>query len=183
MTAVIRTDRLDLIAMTPDFLRASVQGDLVEAERQIGLSLPEGWPDIGAILEMRLRQLEANPGLQPWLLRAISLRGTREMVGHIGFHDKPGADYLSEWSPGGVEFGFTVFPAHRRNGYAREASLALMRWAHERHGVTAFVATVSPSNVASQALVAQLGFVRVGSHVDDVDGVEDVLVRSVTAVI
>jgi ribosomal-protein-alanine N-acetyltransferase len=182
VTAAIRTERLDLVAMTPAFLRASVDRDLAEAERQIQLSLPENWPDIRAILELRLKQLESNPDLQPWLLRAIGLRRTREMVGHIGFHDQPGADYLREWSPGGVEYGFTVFPAHRRKGYAREASLALMRWAHDLHGVTAFVATVSPSNVASHALVADLGFVRVGSHVDEIDGVEDVLVLNVTAV-
>lgn len=104
------------------------------------------------------------------------------MVGHIGFHDKPGADYLREWNPGGVEYGFTIFPAHRRNGYAREASLALMQWARELHGVTGFVVTISPDNVASRALVAGLGFVRVGSHLDEVDGVEDVLVLNSTAV-
>ena len=27
------------------------------------------------------------------------------MIGHIGFHTSPGADYLGEWSPGGAEFG------------------------------------------------------------------------------
>ncbi len=182
MTAVIRTDRLDLIAMTPAFLRASVEGDLVEAERQIQLSLPKNWPDIRAVLKLRLKQLESNPDLQPWLLRAIGLRNEREMIGHIGFHDQPGADYLREWSPGGVEYGFSIFPAHRRKGYAREASLALMQWAHDLHGVTGFVVTISPSNVASHALVADLGFVRVGSHMDEVDGVEDVLVLNVAAV-
>jgi RimJ/RimL family protein N-acetyltransferase len=182
VTAAIRTDRLDLIAMTPAFLRASVGGDLVEAERQIQLSLPKSWPDVRDVLQLRLKQLGSDPDLQPWLLRAIGLRRTREMVGHIGFHDKPGADYLREWSPGGVEYGFTIFPAHRRKGYAREASLALMQWANELHGITGFVVTISPSNVASRALVAGLGFVRVGSHLDEVDGVEDVLVLNVTAV-
>jgi len=104
VTAVIRTDRLDLIAMTPAFLRASVEGDLIEAERQIQLSLPRNWPDIRAVLNMRLQQRESNPDLQRWLLRAIGLRNEREMIGHIGFHDQPGADYLREWSPGGVEY-------------------------------------------------------------------------------
>lgn len=182
MTVAIRTDRLDLIAMTPAFLRASVEGNLVEAERQIQLTLPENWPEIRPVLELRLKQLESNPDLQPWLLRAIGLRSTRAMVGHIGFHDQPGADYLREWSPGGVEYGFTIFPPHRRKGYAREASLALMQWAQDLHGVTAFVVTISPSNVASHALAADLGFVRAGSHLDEIDGVEDVFVLNVAAV-
>lgn len=97
------------------------------------------------------------------------------MIGHIGFHTTPGADYLEPYSPGAVEFGYTVYPAYRRQGYAREAAHARMRWANETHGVTKFVQTISPDNHASQALSAQLGFVPIGSHIDEVDGPEDIL--------
>jgi [ribosomal protein S5]-alanine N-acetyltransferase len=175
----IRTNRLDLIPMTPGFLRASLSGDLREAEKHIGLTLPETWREIQSVLALRLGQLESDPTLQPWLLRAIGLRSKREMIGHIGFHTSPGADYLREWSPGGAEFGFTVFPPHRRNGYAREASLALMQWARDVHGVMSFVVTISPQNEASLALASGLGFIRVGAHHDEVDGPEDVLVLNV----
>lgn len=126
MTAVIRANRLDLIPMTPAFLRASLRGNISEAEEHIGLTLPEPWPDIQDILSLRLNQLEADPTLQPWLLRAIGLRSQREMVGHLGFHTSPGANYLEQWSPGGVEFGVSIFPRHRRNGYAHEAVVGLM---------------------------------------------------------
>jgi GNAT superfamily N-acetyltransferase len=155
----------------------------------------------------------------------MGLRKTGVMVGHIGFHTAPGADYLrpfcagpsvgtsrcdvpareaaggtgaplnaaqtaqravptrfnsarrdSNWEdPGAVEFGFTVFPSFRRQGYAREASLAMMRWARQTHGVIRFILSIRPDNTASQALAAQLGFVRIGSHIDEVDGLEDVL--------
>jgi RimJ/RimL family protein N-acetyltransferase len=176
VAAAIRTDRLDLVPMTPSFLRASLRGDIAEAEAHIGLRLPGTWPDIQSTLALRLEQLEVNPKLQPWLLRAIGLRAQREMVGHIGFHTSPGASYLQQWSSGGVEFGVTIFPPYRRNDYAREASLALMQWARNIYGVTSFVVTIGPSNRASQALFAELGFVRVGGHVDEVDGPEDVLV-------
>lgn len=168
--------------MTPAFLRASIDGDLVEAEREIQLSLSGAWPDIRPVLELRLKQLESDATLQPWLLRAIALRSERKMIGHIGFHNSPGADYLRDWSPGGVEYGCSIFPTYRRKGYAREASLSLMRWAQDLYGVASFVATVSPSNVASHSLAAELGFVRVGSHVDDIDGIEDVLVRNVARI-
>jgi RimJ/RimL family protein N-acetyltransferase len=97
------------------------------------------------------------------------------MAGFIGFHTAPGADYLQPYSPEAVEFGFTVFPPYRRRGYAREASSALMQWAHQRHGVTRFVLTIRPDNNASQTLAASLGFVRIGSHVDEIDGLEDIL--------
>jgi RimJ/RimL family protein N-acetyltransferase len=55
-----------------------------------------------------------------------------------------------------------------------------MRWATESHGVRTFVLSIRPDNIASQALAAKLGFRRIGLHVDDVDGVEDVLVFTVS---
>jgi RimJ/RimL family protein N-acetyltransferase len=176
MTASIRSDRLDLIPMTPAFLRASVNYNLHEAEQQLQLTLPTDWPGEHAnLLALRLKQLEDDPGLQPWLLRAMGLRRSGTMVGHIGFHTGPGADYLRPFSPGAVEFGFTVYASFRRQGYAREASMALMRWALETHGVRSFVMSIRPDNVPSQTLAAGLGFVRVGSHLDEVDGLEDIL--------
>jgi RimJ/RimL family protein N-acetyltransferase len=179
VTADIRTDRLDLIPMTPAFLRASLGGDLANAEIQVGLTLQKTWPDIQTVLALRLEQLEVEPKLQPWLLRAIGLRNSREMIGHIGFHTSPGAEYLEQWSPGGAEFGVTIFEPHRRKGYAREASLALMQWARDVHDVTSFLLTISPSNGPSLALASGLGFVRAGIHLDDVDGPEDVFVLDV----
>ena len=161
--------------MTSAFLQASLEGNLVEASHLIGLALPDAWPDSVEVLTLRQKQLDADPELQPWLLRAIALRDRRELIGHIGFHTAPGAPYLDPWCPGGVEFGFTVFPPHRRKGYAREASKALIHWALEVHGVERFVLSVSPANHASQALAASLGFLRIGEHEDELDGVEDVL--------
>jgi [ribosomal protein S5]-alanine N-acetyltransferase len=178
MTARIHTDRLALVPMTPRFLRASLDGDLEAAGREIGLSVPPAWPDVPEILLLRLWQLEADPDLQPWLLRAIGLRSTGEMVGHIGFHEAPGAKYLDAWCPGGLEFGFTVFPAHRRKGYAREASLALMTWARQNSIVAGFVLSIAPGNLPSRSLAQSLGFRRVGTHLDEVDGPEDVFVRN-----
>lgn len=97
------------------------------------------------------------------------------MVGHIGFHTAPGPAYLDEWLPGAVEFGFTVFPSSRRQGYATEASRALMHWAYTVHQVRKFALTMAPNNVPAQRIAAKLGFKRLGQHVDDVDGIEDVL--------
>ena len=174
--ASILSERLELIPMTPAFLRASLERKLDVAQEELGLALPAGWPgDRVKVLARRLKELEENPSLQPWLLRGIGLRGTGTMVGSIGFHTAPGAEYLQAFSPEAVEFGFTIDPEFRRRGYAREASAALMRWAHERHGVMNFVLSIRPDNLPSQALAAQLGFAKIGSHVDEVDGPEDVL--------
>jgi RimJ/RimL family protein N-acetyltransferase len=127
------------------------------------------------MLRRRLGQLQDDPTLQPWLVRAMVPRDSRVMVGYIGFHAAPGAQYLQPYSPEAVEFGYTVFPPYRRQGYAREASFALMRWATGHHGVTRFVLSIRPDNIASQSLAASLGFVRIGYHIDVVDGLEDIL--------
>jgi hypothetical protein len=59
-------------------------------------------------MELRLAQLQRDPNLLPWLLRAIGLRKERMMIGHIGYHSYPNPGYLLEVAPGGVEFGYTV---------------------------------------------------------------------------
>src|SRR5262245_60823926 len=98
MTASIHSERLDLIPMTPAFLRASLGWNVREAEQLLQLSLPAEWPgEHTDVLSLRLKQLEADPALQPWLLRAMALRGTGVMVGTIGFHTAPGADHLRQF--------------------------------------------------------------------------------------
>jgi RimJ/RimL family protein N-acetyltransferase len=49
-----------------------------------------------------------------------------------------------------------------------------MRWARDTHGTTKFVLSIRPANAASQALAAGLGFGRIGSHIDEVDGLEEI---------
>lgn len=175
MVTSIQSSRLDLVTLNPDFLRASLAGNQGEAESLLGASLPTGWPDCADVLKLRLSQMENDPTFLPWSLRAMVLRSERLMVGHIGFHTQPDAEYLKPFSPGAVEFGFEVFPQFRRRGFAREASLAMMNWAEQVHGIRKFVVSIRPDNIASQALAAQLGFVRIGSHIDEVDGLEEIL--------
>jgi RimJ/RimL family protein N-acetyltransferase len=178
MTEAIQSERLELIPMTPAFLRASLERNIHEAERLIGITLPTDWPqsDYLPVLNLRLGQIEEDALFQPWSLRAMALRSSREMIGHIGFHTSPGADYLKLFCAEAVEFGFTVFPSFRRLGYAHEASIALMRWAQLTHGVTKFLLSIRTDNTPSQYLARKLGFKRIGSHMDEVDGLEEVLV-------
>lgn len=170
----IPTARLDLLPLTPDFLRATAAGDRTLAATQLHATIPADWFECHEFAAMRLWQFQTGETAQPWLPRAIVLRATGAMVGFIGFHTPPRPAYLQPLSPAGVEFGYTVFPEHRRRGYAREASRALIEWAHTTHGLTHFVVSVSPNNPASLALIAQMGFRRIGAHIDAEDGPEDI---------
>jgi RimJ/RimL family protein N-acetyltransferase len=163
--------------MSPEFLAASLQEDRSALGLMLGVSIPDDWPDESPWPRRRLDQLREDPTLQPWLLRAIVLRAEHRMIGHVGFHSRPGEEYLQELAPGGVELGYTVFEKDRRQGYAREACEALMEWAHRSHGVTRFVVSISPANVASVELAKRLGFNRIGSHIDEEDWPEDIFER------
>lgn len=162
--------------MPEEFLEACLKDRAAQAEALIGLKLSPAWFEEKEIMAMRLDDWRSDPDYAPWSLRAIGLRSTGEMVGHIGFHSRPDDEYLRPFAPDGIEFGYTVFPEHRRQGYAREAIQGLIKWAAEEHGVRHFVVSISHANVASATLAARLGFMKVGEHMDAVDGLEEVRV-------
>jgi hypothetical protein len=69
----IRTPRLDLVSMTPEFMDAVLGGRLGEAQEELGAALPTG--SIDAALERflghRVGQLRGDPDVQKWLARAM----------------------------------------------------------------------------------------------------------------
>lgn len=65
-----------------------------------------------------------------------------------------------------------MFESERRRGYATESVLAMMAWAGEEHGVRRFLLSISPDNDPSLGLAGKLGFQRIGSQIDEVDGEE-----------
>jgi|SRR5215208_2101316 len=176
---MIQTPRLDLIAVSPDFLKASIRGDLESASQLIGLDTPAEWLDAQWLMEMRLAKMRDDPTLEPWLLRAIALRETKTMVGFIGFHTLPGPDYLNQYAPGSVEFGYTIFSDYRRRGYASEAAEALMDWATREYQVRRFIVSISPTNEPSLRVAQKFGFRKVGSFTDPEEGPEDIFLREV----
>ena len=167
MTDPIMTERLELVWLSPGLIETLLDG----RRNELPFAVPDDWPDDHdrRFLAFRLRQTSDDPGRAPWLVRAIVLPKSREMIGHIGFHGPPGINARRD--PAAVEVGYTVFAEHRRQGYAGEAVRALLGWAREQ-GVGRFIASVAPHNEPSLRLVRRLGFAEVGSHWDDEDGEE-----------
>ena len=164
----IVTSRLELVSFDLSLLEALLGDRPSLAETIGGFSIPAGWPDEHDrhFLDLRLNQLREDPGLQPWLARAMVLRDDplRPMAGHIGFHGPP--------EDGAVELGYTVFPQHRRQGLAEEAVRAMMDWAHREHGISHFIVSIAPDNAPSLGLAAKLAFKRTGEQMDPEDGLE-----------
>lgn len=170
----IQSKRLTLVLFDEEALRYSLAGDINALKYALSIVVPPEWFEQIELMKLRLSQMRQHPEFRPWSVRAIAVRETDQMVGHIGFHTRPGAGYLHSFAPDGVEFGYTVYPGFRRMGYAREASIALMEWAYRRHAISQFVVTIAPGNIPSLKLAAGLGFKKIGSHVDEVDGIEDI---------
>jgi len=170
----IRSERLDLVTLSAEFLEACLNRDLRAAVRILGLEIPDQWMEKIGLMRMRLDQLLEDETALPWVTRALVLRSEQTMIGHAGFHGKPGADHLRGYGANVAEFGYTVYPEFRRNGYALEASIALMEWASRVHGVSQFAVSIRPLNAPSLSLARKLGFFRVGSQIDEIDGREDV---------
>jgi [ribosomal protein S5]-alanine N-acetyltransferase len=169
---VIESERLRLIHLSPAFLQHTLDRNQAAAEALLGSSVPLDWFQEQTIAQLRMEQLQNFPDYHPWSLRAIEFVEQKIMIGHIGFHTPPGAEYLRGIASRGIEFGFTVFAPFRRRGFAHEACEGLIKWAVEKKQVQEFVLTISPENSASRQLSARLGFEQVGSHIDEVDGLE-----------
>jgi len=165
----IRTPRLELVSMTIPVMRALQDKDLETAGREVAAVVTPGLADdLVDFLRYRLAQVDADPSIRQWLGRLMVVTdedGQRRAIGTIGFHGPP--DDL-----GRLEVGYRVEAPYRRRGYAREAVRAMLDWAASAHGIHRFVASVSPANQPSLQLVAGFGFVRTGSHIDDIDGLE-----------
>src|SRR5438132_1807630 len=171
--ASIRSERLELVSISPDFIDALFAERRRDVEEAAALRLPDDWPDAHGrgFLNFRLRQMRERPEIQKWFVYAVVLpEGDRPMIGHAGFHGPPGVNAVK--APDAVEVGYSVFEPYRRRGYATEVVRALIDWASREHGIRRFIASISPENEASLALVRRLGFQEIGRHWDEQDGEE-----------
>jgi len=98
------------------------------------------------------------------------------MIGHIGFHSRPDPEYLRQYGIEGIELGYSVLSKYQRQGFATEAIRGLLNWATQKRVIRGFVVSIAPTNVASMTLARKLGFMKVGEHQDEVDGLEEVCV-------
>jgi ribosomal-protein-alanine N-acetyltransferase len=166
--------RVRIIHLAPAALVALAAGDLEAASASSPVPLTPWLVSEEAIGTWRYRatQVAGTPADLDWVTGLIWDEERAVVVGKAGFHGAPDAD-------GMVEVGYAVDPAERRRGYARAALLAMLDRARAEPSVRTFRATVSPSNIASLGLIAQLPFVEVGEQWDDEDGLETIYELSV----
>ena len=169
---MIASRRLELVSMGPRILEALIARNQQLAEKIAGFKIPIDLVLNTCTLRNRLRQLNASPEAQPWLLRAIVITQSQTMCGRIGFHSEPGPEDLRNVAADGVELGYEIGEPYRRQGIGKEAALALMKWAYEEHGQRCYVLSINPNNIPSLGMALSMGFREIGSHIDEEDGLE-----------
>jgi RimJ/RimL family protein N-acetyltransferase len=158
----VHTARLELIAATPDHLRAELDAPERLAE-MLGAVVPPGWPpglyDSDAMKFFLARLTEGGAGTAGWYawygIRRAAAEAPATLVAAGGYMGPPSED-------GTVEIGYSVVPELRGRGYATEMMGALVARALEVPGVRRVAAEAHEENIASITVLERCGFSRVG---------------------
>lgn len=151
-----QTRRLTLVPFTLALVNAALR-DRIELGRLLAARVPDDWPneDVLLMLSQDAVLLEAEPHRSEWSYLAIHTE-ERALIGDIGFHAPPDVN-------GSLEIGYDILAAYRRQGYAVEATEALLDWAFHQPEVRYVVAECLLENVASIRVLEKLGLRRVST--------------------
>jgi [ribosomal protein S5]-alanine N-acetyltransferase len=151
----VQTERLELLALTPE-LAADALRDKTAAAKRINADIPPGWPpsDLLDFLPYYVRDLKRDSSLVGWGIWVIVHNIGRVVIGDIGFKGKP--------ENGTIEIGYGILPAYQQQGYATEASRALIAWAWMQPDVERVTAACLDTNAASRRVLEKIGMRRTG---------------------
>jgi ribosomal-protein-alanine N-acetyltransferase len=158
----LRTPRLELIAATSETVALELQ-DVPRFAAELHVPVPSSWPaplsDEGS-QRWYLDLLRRDPDAVGWALWYVIRHDPRELVGVAGFKGRP--------TNGVCEIGYSIQPPCEGNGYATEASRALIRWAFTHDDVEQVTAETLPHLVGSIRVMVKGGMKCVGSgHPED----------------
>lgn len=143
------TPRLKLLPVTP-YIAAAARESVASLAEAIDAEVPPDWSSSSQALVAR----SAHPawGAYPPPVRAIVVhRNANVVVGDVRFEPS-----LQE--PDEVEIGYEVVSSFRRQGFATEATGAVIDWLFREGGAAEIVAGCDMHNVPSVRTLRKLGF-------------------------
>jgi ribosomal-protein-alanine N-acetyltransferase len=155
---MISSERLHLVAATPELIRMDVEGHEALAEA-LDAIVPASWPpDLygSRAMQFALTQLGEISERGWWFWYLLTAAEPSELVGICGFKGRPDAT-------GSVEIGYSILAEHRRQGYATEAVARLVGWAFSHHNVVEVSAETFPHLTQSIQVLKKNGFELTGS--------------------
>ncbi|MBL7951484.1 MAG: GNAT family N-acetyltransferase [Flavobacteriales bacterium] len=148
----LTTQRLQLRRMTlndaPALFRMRNDANVM---RYMGRPRAERMEDVLVLFDTMEKDLSANEGIT-W---AITLKGTDEVLGTVGFYRLKKAHHRGE-------VGYVLHSDHWRKGYMREALAAAVNCGFDRFRFHSIEAETDPRNVASNTVLERCGFIREG---------------------
>ena len=157
----LKTARMDLVAATPDLLRAELVGRAGLA-LALDAAVPETWPPpLNSVetVEYALGFLTSGADRAGWMGWYFLRTEGRVLVGQGGYCGRP--------EGGIVEVGYSLLPAHQKLGYATEAVRSLIDRAFSFDDVDAVTAQTMPELTPSIRVLERLGFKLMGAGSED----------------
>jgi len=160
-TQDILTERLALVAITPEMLRADFAKS-PEFSQLIHAEVPQTWPSDGwdeDAYNYLLTRMEQHPNYRGWsryiMVKASHsdrriLAGGCGLLGPIELSDDP-------------EIGYGLLSEFQRQGLATEAVFALTAWIFQHPHVKSVNAQTFPDHAASLRVLAKSGFQPAGN--------------------
>lgn len=149
----IETERLELIALTPDELKLWIS-DIPSLEKKLNCSY-KGEPIDGFFLDILKKQYEItikDPDNYVYHSFFFLIRKTdRVVVGSADFKDLPNENQE-------IEIGYGLGKEFEHNGYMTEAVKGMCAWALKQDSVKHIIAETYTDNIPSQNILKRCGF-------------------------
>lgn len=145
------TDRLLIMPCSLDLAKSVVLFRDELGERS-PIEFPENWPtdEVKSLLPLYIESLEKDNTEYGWGLWLIIDYEEQRVIGDLNFKGKPNDDGI-------IEMGYSILPKYRQQGYAYEATQALLNWGFAHPSVQVIRAECFQNNQASQRVLEKLG--------------------------
>lgn len=154
----IKTERLELIAATPELARAAASNH-PQLAQLLDAQVPAEFPPeiMTDVMEYFAQRLESDPGLIGWWAwyPVLEQAGERILIGCLGFTGYPDQDDR-------LLMGYAMTPSYQGQGYATEAVQGLINWAFQQSQVHQVVADTFPDHAASLRVMEKNHMVLLG---------------------
>ena len=157
-TLHLKTLRLDLIPCSLSVAQAA-SSDKSQVEKLLGVQVPDDWHtcEVQYFLPQYAQMLINNPSQLGWGVWLMIHRAEQTLIGNLGFGGKPHQE-------GTVEIGYEVLFKYRNQGYAFEASKALVDWVSSQPNLKRIVAYCSHDNAGSIRILEKLGMQQIDKY-------------------
>jgi ribosomal-protein-alanine N-acetyltransferase len=142
-----------------------LERDRPRAEREIGATLPDAWPNdelVASAFPCSLAAIRAAPELRLWGDRLVLARRDQRVIGSVVFQGRP--------DDGIAEVAYGIEEGSRGQGLASEATAACVEWALAQPGIVAVRATTFPWHRGSLGVIRKLGMTLCETREHDVLG-------------